>query len=168
MSTIHEQLPSGFHFADRLQVQQYQATGSVNGASKVCLVQGDRQLVDDEADILQAGGPDEYPRGYYEHLAAHRMARLAVRLRPPFRPEHILNRPLIQIDLQNRHPEDVAPVVHWYRRQYNAGWAAGKRGSGMDRSDTTHAWDDGYLDAAAGRPKWHFSWCLDHDECGEA
>jgi hypothetical protein len=32
---------------------------------------------------------------------------------------------------------------------------------------TSHAWDDGYLDRAAERTKWHLTWCLDHDTCGE-
>lgn len=36
--TIHETLPSGFHFADRLQVEAFEATGSIQGASKVAFV----------------------------------------------------------------------------------------------------------------------------------
>lgn len=50
----HETLPSGFQFADRLQVDAFSETGSINGASKVCFVY-------DEDGVL----------------------RLATRLRPP-------------------------------------------------------------------------------------
>jgi hypothetical protein len=52
---IHEKLPDGFHFADPLQIDSFEATGSVNGAAKVCLVAG-----------------------------AGELPRLACRLRPPF------------------------------------------------------------------------------------
>lgn len=40
----HEELPSGFNFADRLQVESFMQTGSVDGASKVCLVAGAGEL----------------------------------------------------------------------------------------------------------------------------
>lgn len=50
----HETVPDGFSFADRLQVDSFMATGSIDGASKVCLV----------------AGPGDLPR-------------LACRLRPP-------------------------------------------------------------------------------------
>lgn len=52
-----ETLPEGFSYADRLQVEAFMATGSIDGASKVCMV----------------AGPGELPR-------------LATRLRPPRRP----------------------------------------------------------------------------------
>lgn len=38
---VHDTLPDGFHYADRLQVAAFMATGSIDGASKVCLVAGD-------------------------------------------------------------------------------------------------------------------------------
>ena len=37
---VHDSLPEGFSFADRLQVASFMATGSIPGASKVCLVAG--------------------------------------------------------------------------------------------------------------------------------
>lgn len=36
--TVHDGPPSGFHFADRLQAESFYATGSIDGASKVCFV----------------------------------------------------------------------------------------------------------------------------------
>lgn len=51
---IHETLPDGFSYADLLQIDSFMATGSVDGAAKVCLVAG-----------------------------AVELPRLAVRLRPP-------------------------------------------------------------------------------------
>lgn len=36
---------------------------------------GERSFVDVLADRLQADGPDEFPRGYYEHLARERELR---------------------------------------------------------------------------------------------
>lgn len=41
---IHDTLPDGFHFADRLQVESFMDTGSVDGAAKVCLVAGEGDL----------------------------------------------------------------------------------------------------------------------------
>jgi len=51
----HETLPSGFSYADRLQVDSFMATGSIDGAAKVALVAG-----------------------------AGELPRLATRLRPPY------------------------------------------------------------------------------------
>ena len=61
--------------------------------------------------------------------------------------------------------------VNWYVREYNNGWSAGRRGGeskAWGSAETSAAWDDGYLDAAAGRPKWHLAHCTNHDNCGEA
>jgi hypothetical protein len=67
-----------------------------------------------------------------------------------------------------------------YKRCYSAGWASSmRRQGGMDDaegrflsrngyawSSPEHwAWEDGWLDMAAGRPKWHLLTCLDHDKC---
>lgn len=41
---VHETLPDGFCFADRLQIEAFMATGSIPGASKVCLVSGAGEL----------------------------------------------------------------------------------------------------------------------------
>lgn len=80
---------------------------------------------------------------------------LAIRMRPP------------------RTLEDIASVLgrgcvttsEEYRSEYEKGW---RRAAGpADMGGGSHAHDDGYLDRAAGRSKWHLSWCLDHDECGE-
>lgn len=40
----HEKLPEGFHYADRHQIDSFMASGSINGASKVCLVAGAGEL----------------------------------------------------------------------------------------------------------------------------
>ena len=167
-SKIHDTLPSGFSYADRLQTEAFERTCSVNGASKVCLVRATAAEIAAEADILQAGGPDEYPRGYYEHLAERNTADLAVRLRPP-RTLADVDRHLIRIDFRERNiPE--AERLEWYKDQYNAGYKAARRSgdsTAFDRGYTSHAWDDGYLDGAAGRAKWHLTYCTDHDTCGE-
>lgn len=84
---------------------------------------------------------------------------LAVRLRPPHKLEHI----------RSTLGRNAVGSVEKYVSDYNAGWAASKRefSSLWDSGDTAHSWDDGYLDYAAGRPKWHLTYCLNHDECGE-
>ena len=51
-----------------------------------------------------------------------------------------------------------------YNREYNNGWRAGARFSGLDGIHTD-AWEDGYLDYATDRPKWHLRECTDHDNC---
>lgn len=60
--------------------------------------------------------------------------------------------------------------IEEYRREYEAGWRASARASGSGKYDSgnyTYAWEDGYLDRAAGRKKWHLLRCPDHDRCGE-
>lgn len=57
-----------------------------------------------------------------------------------------------------------------YRRWYERGWrysrtsmsASLDHGDGLGAPD---AWYDGYLDAAAGREKWHRLHCADHEKC---
>lgn len=128
---IHDRLPSGFSYANELQDEEFQKTGSVNGASKVC-------LVDNQGD---------FNSGDYD---------LAIRLRPPRFHKSIVS-PLGKASVAD---------VQEYIAEYNRGWAAGARGP-IDRSEQSHAWDDGYLDRAAGRAKWHLTYCSNHDECGE-
>lgn len=170
---IHDSVPSGFTYANEQQRKAFDATGSVPGASKVALVRADSETVRGDADVLQAGGPDEYPRGYYEYLAVERTARLAIRLRPPRTWGDVVSpvarrwAGLTGFVVSN---DDNAEARDWYVNQYNAGWAAAGRSgdsAAWDSGQTSAAWDDGYLDRAAGRAKWHLTWCLDHDECGE-
>lgn len=136
---ICDTLPSGFAFANRLQLDEYQRTGSIHGASKLCMV----------------GTAIEEPR------------RLAVRLRPPRRWGDVIS-PIARSEafrLRFRVTDpDNAELLEWYISEYNRGWAARKRAV----ADSSEAWEDGYLDAAAGRPKWHYTYCTDHDNCGEA
>ena len=56
-----------------------------------------------------------------------------------------------------------------YRRAYNAGWRYSTTSPNptLDHGDekgAPEAWYDGYLDAAAGRDKWHLATC---DGCPE-
>lgn len=56
-----------------------------------------------------------------------------------------------------------------YKIDYQRGWTASCRAanSTLDRADSRgepRAWYDGYLDRAAGRPKWHTLHCPD-DAC---
>lgn len=62
-------------------------------------------------------------------------------------------------------------------KSYNRGWQAGHRAADMalDRADDRgepEPWYDGYLDAAAGRDKWHSRYCENHHNgeggCGQA
>lgn len=145
---IHERLPNGFHFADALQAKSFAETGSINGASKVALVRRD-----------------------------HGKTFVACRLRPPrtwgdvvspsARGEAgrtgFIDRP------DNREARD------WYVSEYNAGWAAARRGTDdgpFQRGISSMAYDDGYLDLVAGRMKWHLTYCANHDNndtgCQEA
>lgn len=68
-----------------------------------------------------------------------------------------------------------------YRKAYNRGWRHSSTdkhsldnnpypwmpnvaiGSGVNAMND--AWEDGYLDYAAGREKWHLLRCLDHSNC---
>lgn len=57
-----------------------------------------------------------------------------------------------------------------YRERYNAGWRYSERGGSLDRADDlgltdNEAWYDGYLDMAAGRDRYHITFCPDHDKC---
>jgi len=135
---LHAALPSGFWFADEAQTEQFEARGIVNGASKVCLV-----------DL----GGDE--------------PRLALRLHPPKNFDSLIRRHPLIGDAAREAGVSGEAGLSWYKDQYNAGYAAGKRGSSLHPS-TTHAWDDGFLDARHDRPKWHLSHCVDHDNCGSA
>ena len=77
--------------------------------------------------------------------------------------------------MNERHTNDPQANAD-YRKAYNRGWASGQRGiGGLDRADDRgepEAWYDGYLDAAAGREKWHLLNCSQHDNsangCGRA
>lgn len=55
----------------------------------------------------------------------------------------------------------------WYRAEYEKGWLSSKRGSGHLSPVTSVAYDDGFLDRTAQRPKWHLAYCTDHDLCKE-
>lgn len=64
-----------------------------------------------------------------------------------------------------------------YRDAYNRGWRySNTSDAGLDNADRRgwtrdEAWTDGYLDAAAGRAKWHLRDCTAHHNneggCGE-
>lgn len=41
---VHDTLPDGFAYADRLQIDAFMETGRVPGATKVCLVAGEGDL----------------------------------------------------------------------------------------------------------------------------
>ena len=139
MTQLPTRLPSGFSFADDIQRTQFSERGIVNGASKVCLV-----------DL----GGDE--------------PRLAVRLHPPKNFASLTQRrSLIRIAAVEAGVSG-ADGLDWYKREYNAGFAAGKRGHSTrwEQGGGSHAWDDGFLDARSDRPKWHLAHCVDHDTCG--
>ncbi len=130
---IHDRIPSGFTYANEMQVEEYNRTGgSINGASKIALVKGQ---YDDED------------------------ARIALRFRPPRSLE----------DVASHLGRQAVITVADYIAQYNAGYKAASRdySAAWDSGTTSHAWDDGYLDRATRRPKWHLTYCLDHDNCGE-
>lgn len=140
---IQDRTPNGFSPANQQQVDRYLDTGSVNGAAKVVFVRTN---------------PDH--ASYAESILAQRAGvegalTLAVRLKPP--------RTIGDIEsIARRETTDLER----YKSEYNAGWKASGRGSDWP-DGTSHSWDDGYLDRAAGRAKWHLTWCLDHDNCGE-
>lgn len=66
-----------------------------------------------------------------------------------------------------------------YNRFYVKGWAASSRGSDLGAAESRfiarnrvqwsgpehEAWEDGWLDVAAGREMWHLRDCEDHDNC---
>lgn len=63
----------------------------------------------------------------------------------------------------------IAADHEQYIREYNKGWraAASENARAWNDGTSTHAYDDGYLDRAAGRVKWHLTYCPDHDHCGQ-
>lgn len=131
-------LPSGFAWANKMQEEAFRKTGSVNGASKVTVVVTEGE------------------------------ALLAVRLRPP-RTWADITSDLIRKQATAR-GLCATKAKEWYVEEYNRGWAASGRpgvNAEWDSGYSSHAFDDGYLDRAAGRPKWHLTYCPDHDVCGE-
>jgi hypothetical protein len=63
------------------------------------------------------------------------------------------------------------------KKDYTRGWRSGLYSTGMalDNADARgepEAWYDGYMDAAAGRAKWHIPNCPAHHNhdggCGQA
>lgn len=139
---VHDRLPSGFALANEQQAAEFEFSGSVHGASKVCLV-----------DI---GGSTE----------------LAVRLRPPRRLDDIrspLGRRAAK-EGGNTPIEAAEWYIAQYNLGWQASTRVSRTGQdseAWDSGSTSPAWDDGYLDHAAGRPKWHLTYCVDHDTCGE-
>lgn len=135
LHTVHDSLPSGFTRADLIQQEQFHETGSIHGASKVCVY-----------------------RDYDGTL------EVATRLRPPRQASDIMSR------LSRGQAIVLKDPLAWYIEEYNRGWAAAGRpgiSREWDSGTSTHAFDDGYLDRAAGRMKWHLTYCSNHDECGE-
>lgn len=62
-----------------------------------------------------------------------------------------------------------------YVRDYTRGWVASSRpgvSAEWDEGSGSAAFDDGYMDRAATREKWHLAWCDMHDNggagCGRA
>ena len=140
LHTVHGSLPSGFMRADFLQQEQFHETGSIHGASKVCV---------------------------YRDLDG--TLAVATRLRPPRHWASIMSRhPRRQGDSIPTFGEVLK--IAWYIEEYNRGWAAAGRSGvsrEWDNGTSTAAFDDGYLDRSAGRMKWHLTYCSNHDECGE-
>lgn len=142
---VHDTLPSGFRVADELQSEQYEETGQIFGAAKVIFFRA--------------------PSG---------CVYVAVRLRPPRSFSDILHRGLVIREMQHRGWRvtltENDEARDWYIGEYNRGWAAAARPGlcrDWDSGFSTHAFDDGYLDRAAQRMKWHLTYCTDHDNCGE-
>lgn len=91
---------------------------------------------------------------------------LAVRLRRPsdwFEIVSFLPREeALRLDL------GASEALAWYVREYENGWkSAGRGGSFGALGNPNTAWEDGYLDRKFERPKWHLTYCTDHDNCGE-
>lgn len=139
---IHDGMPSGFSYADVHQTEQFEDRGVVNGASKVCLVRS-----------LDPALPDTV---------------VAVRLHPPKNFDSLTRRRALIRVASEEAGVSGDEGLEWYKREYNAGFAAGKRGHSTiwENGGGTHAWDDGFLDARSDRPKWHLSHCVNHDTCG--
>lgn len=53
---------------------------------------------------------------------------------------------------------DIEPGTPEYKKDYNKGWRYSQRPNAnldhADAIDASHAWLDGYMDYACGRPKW--------------
>ena len=128
-----DRIPNGFARADIHQAESFERTGSINGASKVTIVNGE----------------------------------VVCRLRPPRRWADVVSAlPRREYGAHNTLTSaQQAAARDWYVDQYNKGWAAAGRAT--DMPDGSHAFDDGYLDRAAGRMKWHLTYCPNHDTCGE-
>lgn len=137
----HDRLPSGFTYADQHQAAEYTSTGSVNGAVKYAWVRDDFDF----------------------------RPRLAVRLRPPTSLDEVRSTPGRHDALVEARVRPGTDPLAFYIAEYNRGWAASRRGSTAewDSGYSVGPYDDGYLDAAAGRMKWHLTYCADHDTCGE-
>jgi hypothetical protein len=59
----------------------------------------------------------------------------------------------------------IEPGTPEYKRDYNAGWRYSLTSPApnlehADAIDASHAWLDGYMDAATGRHKWHYLRCV--------
>jgi hypothetical protein len=148
---VHERLPSGFSLADKTQVEEYESTGSVSGASKYAWI------------VSSISGGDALGADY----------DLAIRLHPPHRWAEVVSPVARSFAARTgfvvSNP-DNDEALGWYVSEYQAGYAAGGRAGvpqKWDDGSSSAAWDDGYLDRSAGRPKWHLTYCQDHDECGE-
>lgn len=136
---IHDSLPEGFHFADRLQASDYFRTGSINGAAKVALVK-------------YGEGP----------------IRVSCRLRPPHRWEAIVSEAKLFWGLTGGRVDTAEGRLaggQWYIEEYKRGWEAGR--AGKADADATPAYVDGYRDAAENRMKWHLAYCPDHGDHAE-
>lgn len=136
---VRSKLPSGFTYANTLQIEEYnRRDGFINGARKICLVMDDQ------------GTPN-----------------LALRFGPPHLWEHVVS-PLARREpvLAQGGDRDKAALAG-YVEEYNRGWTAARRDfcAEWDDGSSSAAFDDGYLDRAAGRAKWHLTYCTDHGTC---
>lgn len=166
----------GFSYANAVQAEEYESDGWITGALRIRTVPRDptERELQDMALSLQSEGPDEYPFGYFvylacEHFDANPPTDLAVKLRPPRRWTEIRSSLGRESAVQISATRCATEILKTYLRLYNAGWAAGSRGGSSklwESGTSPHAWDDGYLDAVAQRPKWHLTFCTDHDDCG--
>jgi hypothetical protein len=101
------------------------------------------QLADAELAPLEYGAPDT------------RLCRCALRVRDQARQ---------RLAAAGRRVDSPA-----YRADYERGWRYAWRPTAtldhLDARGASEAAYDGYLDAAAGREKWHRLHCADHDAC---
>jgi hypothetical protein len=147
---VHKTLPSGFVWANNLQTAEYNETGGVRGAGKVVFVEGETPGT----------------------------VNLAVRLQPPERWSFIVSeaarRQAGQTGFVVGNP-DNREALAWYVREYNLGYRAAARASDskvFEEGAGSIPWNEGYMDRAAGRAKWHLTYCTNHDNtkagCGDA